>query len=270
MANLSNLARMYTSTVGSGSFVTLTTAVAGCLTFAQSNMIDGLTYSYGITDGVAAETGRGVFDSSGSKITRSVLNSTNSGSLISLSGSAEIYVSALAQDFEIPFSGSAAPAGTNYVGQLWWDTTDVTLSAQGPRGLQGATGEKGDTGPQGEKGDIGLTGPGSNIRVFTWNVVAPAVGGIPGQKLNEQHTATRISSYSTTTNGSVVFNIEHRAIIGTSGCPLLSGSQIATTSGSDATVLQNTTMIADRWLWLNITSVSGSPASFVTSLATTV
>lgn len=139
MANLSNLARMHTSTVGSGSFVTLTTASDGCLTFIQSGMTDGLTYSYGIVDGSGAETGRGVFNASGSKITRSPLNSTNSGSLIVLSGNAEIYVTALAQDFQIPYSGNDPPIG-NYVGQLWWDTDDPTLSAQGPQGVPGASG----------------------------------------------------------------------------------------------------------------------------------
>jgi predicted P-loop ATPase/GTPase len=112
MANLSNLARMHTSTVGSGSFVTLTTAADGCLTFFESGMVDGLAYSYGIIDQSNSEVGTGIFDVSGSKITRNVLNSTNSGSRVSLSGSGEIFITALSQDFVSSISGSSIMSDT--------------------------------------------------------------------------------------------------------------------------------------------------------------
>lgn len=97
MAKLYNLARMTTATTGTGT-ITLGSAVGGFRTFAEAGATDGQTVSYGIRDGANSEVGRGVYTSSGTTLTRSVLISTNANSAINLSGTAEVFISALAED----------------------------------------------------------------------------------------------------------------------------------------------------------------------------
>lgn len=98
MAKLYNLARMTTATTGTGT-ITLGSAVSGFLSFSGSGIADGDTVTYAIKDGANSEIGRGVYTASGTTLTRSVLKSTNSNSAISLSGSAEVFITAAAEDF---------------------------------------------------------------------------------------------------------------------------------------------------------------------------
>lgn len=101
MASLYNLARMSTSTTGTGT-ITLGSAVAPYLTFASAGVQDGETVSYAIYDPPNSECGRGVYTASGTTLTRSVLRSTNSNSAINLSGNAQVIISALAEDICMP------------------------------------------------------------------------------------------------------------------------------------------------------------------------
>lgn len=98
MAKLFNLARMTTATTGTGT-ITLGSAVTGFLSFAAAGVGDGETVTYAIQDGAASEIGRGVYTSSGTTLTRSVLKSTNGGNAINLSGQAQVFVTASAEDF---------------------------------------------------------------------------------------------------------------------------------------------------------------------------
>lgn len=97
MAKLYNLAGMSTATTGTGT-ITLGSAMYGHLTFAQAGVQDGETVTYAIKDGAASEIGRGVYTSSGTTLTRTALKSTNSNSAISLSGSAEVFITPAAED----------------------------------------------------------------------------------------------------------------------------------------------------------------------------
>lgn len=103
-----NLAKVTTATIGTGT-LTLGAAVSGFLTFALAGVADQERVSYGIYDSVssASEVGRGVYSTSGTTLTRSVIASTNSNALISLSGSAVVIITALAEDLlpaTLPFS----------------------------------------------------------------------------------------------------------------------------------------------------------------------
>lgn len=98
MAKLYNLARMTTATTGTG-IITLGSAVTGFLSFAAAGVGDGETVTYAIQDGAASEIGRGVYTSSGTTLTRSVLKSTNGGNAINLSGQAQVFVTVGAEDF---------------------------------------------------------------------------------------------------------------------------------------------------------------------------
>lgn len=98
MAELYNIARMTTATEGTGT-VTLGSAVDGALSFDDSGVQDGDVVSYVIQDGNDTEVGRGTYTTSGTTLSRdTVLNSTNSGSKVNLSGNAQVAISVLAED----------------------------------------------------------------------------------------------------------------------------------------------------------------------------
>ncbi len=117
MAKLYNLARMTTATTGTGT-ITLGSAVAGFLSFVSAGIADGDVITYAIQDGSNSEIGRGTYTASGATLTRSVLKSTNSNALISLSGSAQVFITPAAEDFLSPglatYDGAARGASNLY------------------------------------------------------------------------------------------------------------------------------------------------------------
>ena len=98
MAKLYNRAKMTTSTTGSGT-VTLSSAATGYQTFADAGVSDGDVVQYVIEEGSNFEIGTGTYSSSGTSLTRSVTESSNSDSAISLAGSANVFITAIADDF---------------------------------------------------------------------------------------------------------------------------------------------------------------------------
>lgn len=98
MAKLYNLARVTTATTGTGT-ITLGSAVSGFLSFDDAGVQNGDTVSYGIKDGTSSEVGSGVYDSAAKTLTRNVSKSTNSDQPINLSGSAEVFITPLAEDY---------------------------------------------------------------------------------------------------------------------------------------------------------------------------
>jgi hypothetical protein len=97
---LYDLAKMTTATTGTGA-ITLVAAVAPFLTFDQAGVLDQDTVSYAIFDPPNTEVGFGVYTTSTKNLTRTVKRSTGAGNTaaISLSGSAMVFISALAEDF---------------------------------------------------------------------------------------------------------------------------------------------------------------------------
>lgn len=104
MAKLYNLARMTTTTTGTGT-ITLASAATSYLTFSAAGVSDGDVVTYAIADGDNREIGRGTYTASGTTLSRdTILDSTNSGSAINLSGSAEVFITAAAEDIN-PIDG---------------------------------------------------------------------------------------------------------------------------------------------------------------------
>lgn len=126
MAKLYNLARMTTATTGTGT-ITLGSAASGYLTFANAGVQNGDTVTYAIVDGSNREIGRGVYTSSGTTLTRNVLKSTNSNTAINLSGTAEVFITAAAEDF----------FATNDI--FWENGTTVSSSYTIPTGRNAGT-----------------------------------------------------------------------------------------------------------------------------------
>jgi hypothetical protein len=97
MAKLFNRAKMTTSTTGSGT-VTLGGASVGYQSFADAGVSNGDVVQYVIEEGGNFEIGTGTYSSTGTSLTRSPTESSNSGAAISLSGAATVSITAVADD----------------------------------------------------------------------------------------------------------------------------------------------------------------------------
>lgn len=112
---LCNNAWMNTSTTGTGT-LTLTTAVSGAQTFADCGITDGQVVRYRIFNSSAWEVGSGTYTTSGTTLSRTVLESSNADAAISISGAASVIITPLTADLtsETTPIDSAPTAGTDY------------------------------------------------------------------------------------------------------------------------------------------------------------
>ena len=94
---LANRVKVTTSTTGTGT-IALGSASDGFQNFADGGVADGDKVRYVITDGTDYELGEGTYTSSGTTLSRSLLESST-GSLLNLSGSGvEVFISPAAED----------------------------------------------------------------------------------------------------------------------------------------------------------------------------
>jgi len=97
MAVLANRVRVTTSTTGTGT-ITLGSAATTYQTFAEAGVSNGDVVRYLIEEGTNWEIGTGTYTASGTTLSRTVSESSNSGSAITLAGNATVSIVSAAED----------------------------------------------------------------------------------------------------------------------------------------------------------------------------
>ena len=151
MAKLFNRAKMTTATTGSGT-VTLGSASNGFQTFAAAGVSNGDVVQYVIEEGANFEIGTGTYSSSGTSLTRSPTESSNSDNAITLAGQATVSITAVADDLNrLQHGGSdkvtVSSTGASVTGNLavsgTVDGRDVASDGSKLDGIEsGATGDQ--------------------------------------------------------------------------------------------------------------------------------
>jgi hypothetical protein len=144
MVTLVNRAKVSTATATNGT-ITLGAAVAGYQTFGAAGVTDGQTVRYTIEDGDAWEIGIGVYTVSGPTLSLSrTLTESSTGSLLILSGSAVVYVTAAAADIVTPDNTQTLTNKTLTSPDINGGTIDGTvIGGSTPAAISGTTGQFG-------------------------------------------------------------------------------------------------------------------------------
>jgi len=100
MAVLANRVKVATSTTGTSGPIALGSAETGYQSFADGGITDGQVVRYVIEDGNNWEIGTGTYTASGTTLSRTVSESSNSDAAINLSGNAVVFITALSGDLQ--------------------------------------------------------------------------------------------------------------------------------------------------------------------------
>jgi hypothetical protein len=128
MTKLVNRAKMTTATTGTGT-LTLGSAEAGYQSFAAAGVVDGDVVRYVIEDGSDWEIGTGTYTASGTTLSRTVLESSNSNAALNLTGSAVVFVGAAEADLREERVGTISTGTLDLsTGNVFSDTPSANVT----------------------------------------------------------------------------------------------------------------------------------------------
>ena len=218
MSKLLNRAKMTTATTGTGT-ITLGSATPGFQTFAAAGALDGDVLRYVIEDGTAWEIGSGTYTTTGTTLSRSLLESST-GSLLNLSGSATVFSSATSEDFETldlpalaaepstPMAGHGLLYAKNISGRVfpkWMGPTGVDYPLQAHVGFNNVAAWRGGATTQ-------ATTFAATIGSMPYTSASPNAPSIPALASTSLRNQTYRSTMSTGTTAGAITYIRANAL----------------------------------------------------------
>lgn len=255
MATLYNRARVVTATTGTGTMTLGAAVSAAYFTFAEAGVPNSTVVSYVVEDGTNVEMGVGTYTSAGTTLSRTTVTASKIGgtagtSKIDLSGSAVVFIDALAADITVP------PASATDTALALFDGTTGRL-------IKNSDATLGTTGL-----NISRSQPGSALNIFATNTSTAA------------SSQSQIGAQSGTAAAFVVM-ADHNsaqsylnAYIGNLQIIAASGLSFAT-NGSQRLWLLSTGEVAigahvpDRWLHAEQDSAATNAVTYVQRITST-
>ena len=238
MAVLKNRAKMSTSTTGTGT-ITLGSAESGYQTFADAGVANSDIVRYVIEDDAAWEIGTGTYTSSGTTLTRTVSESSNSDAALNLSGAAVVFVGATAEDILQPSGGTMTGnlALGDSVKATFGTGGDLEIYHDGSNSYISDTSGTGDLWIRGA--NLRLTDPDGTLFLFGANNANTRLYFAGVQKLTTTSTGTTINGTLNILPSNTIGSYTLPATDGTSG-------QVLTTNGSGAITFADTAADATK------------------------
>jgi len=162
MVTLVNRAKVTTATTGTGT-ITLGSAESGYQSFADAGVSDGDVVRYAIEDGDDWEIGSGTYTASGTTLSRTVDESSNSDAALNLTGSAVVFITAAAEDV--------------FQGELFAENYDGTSTKPSATGTNAVAIGKNATATQGSNISVGASSDATGTLSSSFGIAADSAGG---------------------------------------------------------------------------------------------
>ena len=253
-----NRVKVATSTTGTGA-LTLGTPIESYQSFAAGGILDGNSVRYTIIEANDWEVGTGVYTHSGTTMSRS-LEESSTGSLLNLTGDAEVFITTAAVDIDNLGSRSldyfyftATSSQTVFTGndsnsnQLAFYDTNIIVFLNG----------------------IALEGNGADYTASTHNTVTLTVGATSGDEVNiiAFKAFTMADAVSRTAGGVFDANVDFSAGIDVTGNITVTGTVDGRDVAADGTTLDGLATVATTG---SFTDLINQPAPFDPNTLATV